>query len=162
MTTRNIRTEEKDVELSEKDKLWDQVLVFLIGEFFGKEILEALTSHKFKGGDIAPNETRLQGVSLAPFEKRIYDYVDGSYHYLRDNGYLLPKGELEEKQRLSIALKEIFWSVIRLNHPEILKYSKRENTTIGIRKGHEMVYFDDPRSQLMDSLMGLIQGGEEE
>jgi hypothetical protein len=160
MTTRNIRTEEKDGELSEKDKLWNQVLIFLVGEFFGKNILEVLISSKFKGGDVAPNETCLKGVSLAPFERRIYDYVDGSYHYLRDNGYLLPKGELEERQSLSLALKEIFWSVIRLNHPEILKFSKKENTTIGIRKGYEMVYFEDPRSQLRDFL-SLIQGEEE-
>jgi len=159
MTARNIRTEEKDLELSEKDKLWNQVLIFLGGEFFGKDILEVLISSKFKGGDIAPNETAIQ-VSLSSFEKRLYDYVDGSYHYLRDNGYLLPKGELEEKQRLAIALKEIFWSVIRLNHPEILKYSKKENTTVGIRKAYTMVYFDDPKSQLMDSLMGLIQEKE--
>lgn len=158
MSTRNIQTEEKDLELSEKDKLWNQVLIFLMVEFFGKEVLEVLASSKFKGGNIAANEHPLQGSSLFPFERRIYDYIDGTYHYLSDNGYLLPTGELEEKQRLLVALRDIFWSIIRLNHPDILKYSKKENTTIGIRKGYVVVWFDDTRSQLMESLAGLFQG----
>lgn len=147
--------------LTERDKLWNQVLVFLLGEFFGPETVELLASHKFNGDSIAKNEKQCD-VLLNGFEKRMYDCVDVAFCYLQENGYKMPKGEGEERRRLAVALKEIFWALVKLNHPELLQHVSRSHTSIGIRKGYSIVYFEDKRSMILENLLSTFGTLEEE
>lgn len=117
-----------------KDDTWGNVLNFLCSELFGDDVFWLYQNHRFSGNPIAENEKPFD-VELSVFEKRFYDLIDAAVLYQKENSYRLPRGEGEEKQIIGKALREIFWAMIKLNHPEFFKSSGG----IGIRAGYCIV-----------------------
>lgn len=127
--------EEKTVmETWTKDETWTNVLNFLCSELFGDDVFWAYQNHSFVGRPAGDDEPVFE-VALSTFEKRFYDLVDATGLYLREHNYRLPRGEGEEKLNIAKALKEIFWAMIKLNHPEFFK----PPSGIGIRTGYQIV-----------------------
>jgi hypothetical protein len=126
---------------NEKELTWISVLNWLCSELFGEEVFLIYQGHQFTGHPIADNEMPYDNVELSAFEKRFYDLIDAAILYLKDNDYRLPRGEGDEKRAITQGLKEIFWAIIKLNHPEFF----RSPGGIGIRDGYRIVALPAPQ-----------------
>jgi hypothetical protein len=117
----------------EKKQTWQNILLFLAFEWFGKEFVEEFMNYKYDGDPIQEGETKIN-CDLDEHEKVFWDFVDALFNHLRKNRKKMPAGELEEKKRIAVGLKSQFWGMIQLNHPEFM-----EPDNIGIRQGYVIV-----------------------
>jgi len=136
--------------MTQKEKIWGQLLAFVIVEFFGNDVTNhiPLPGKGVHLDEIAEGET-LCDVELEEHEKRFYEYVGAVCTYLTKNHRKIPSGDLSEKRRAAHALSDLFWAFVKLNHPDL-----QDHESIGIRKNYRIVQSSGKSHNL---LMELIE-----
>jgi hypothetical protein len=117
-------------ELKRREGLWVQVLTFIVSEYFG-EVPGMGTTIDF--GPVAEGEVLLN-VKLEEHEKRFYEVVDGLRKHLESTRRRMASGDLSERERVVHALIDLFWGLIKLDHPSL-----QDPDSIGIREGFKIV-----------------------
>jgi hypothetical protein len=140
----------KDKDKEKNTMFWNQTFVFIITEIFGEDLLKDYLKD-VKLAPIDKVETLIDNVSLEDYEKNLYKYIDAIFSYLVKNRRRLPSGELDAKGRAADGLSSIWWSLIKLNHPDLQDYD-----FIGIREDFKLIYKDRQLGpmEMLSSLFG--------
>ncbi len=97
---------------------WNEFITFILDDIFGKEISDFVRAYQSKIKTVGERETTFD-FALEDWEWRLFETADAVKAYLRNEGSFMPQYRFYSLGQVAQAMMEIFWSVIKLVHPEL-------------------------------------------